>query len=139
MTSDISTAPRSNWLGVGLWTAQILLAIVYAGAGYMKLTQPLDVLAVNMTFVTQIPEWLTRFIGAAELLGAIGLIAPAATRILPMLTPAAAVGLVIVQLSAMVFHIAHGEFGVLVVNAVLLALALFVAWGRIVAAPIASR
>jgi putative oxidoreductase len=139
MTDTSLSTPRFNWWTVAFWAVQALLAFFYGYAGIMKLTQPLAVLAPNMTFVTQIPEWLTRFIGAAELAGAIGLILPAATRILPQLTTLAAVGLAAVQACAIVFHVAHGEFGILAFNTVLLLLALFVAWGRWKVAPIAAR
>ncbi len=139
MASEATSAGRINWLSVGLWAVQIVLALLYAGAGFMKLTQPLDVLATDMTFVLVFPEWFTRFIGLAEVLAAIGLIAPAATRVMPVLTPLAAVGLMVVQLAAMVYHASQGELYMLPVNAVLLALALFIVWGRMKAVPIAAR
>jgi hypothetical protein len=44
-------------------------------------------------------------IGVAELLGGLGLILPAATRVKPMLTPLAGVGLAMVLLLATMFHI----------------------------------
>jgi putative oxidoreductase len=73
---------------------------------------------------------LLRFIGVAELAGGLGLILPAATRIRPMLTPLAALGLATIMTLAFVFHIQRGEWDALPVNAVLGALAAFVAWGR---------
>ena len=71
-----------------LWLVQILLACAFGMAGFMKSTQPVDVLAQNgIQWATQVPVALVRFIGISELLGAIGLILPAATRIKPVLTP----------------------------------------------------
>lgn len=139
MTSEAPSAGHINRLSAALWAVQILLALFYASVGFMKLSQPLDALATDMTFVLAFPEWFTRFIGLAEVLAAVGLIAPAATRVMPVLTPLAAVGLVIVQLAAMVFHVSHGESYMLPVNAVLLALALFIVWGRIKAVPTVGR
>ena len=56
-----------------------------------------------------IPEWFRRFIGIAELFGAIGLVGPAATGILPWLTPLAALCLAFVTLSATVYHLRRRE------------------------------
>ena len=80
-----------------------------------------------------------RVIGVAELLGALGLILPAATRVKPMLTPLAASGLATVTLLAAIFHISRGELGALPIPLVLGGLAAFVAWGRAAKAPIAPR
>lgn len=130
---------RSGW-NIGLWAAQLLLALFYLYAGYNKLTQPIEALgAMGMGFALFVPELLTRFIGLAEVLGAIGLILPAATRILPRLTPLAALGLTTIQVLAIALHVSRAEFMVLPMNLVLLALSLFVLWGRERKAPISAR
>ena len=141
MTTDTIAAPRRNWLTIGLWVAQVLLAVAYLGAGSMKLFQPMDALAgMGMGYVTTMPELFIRFLGLMEILGAIGLILPSLTRILPILTPAAAVGLSIVQVAAIVLHATRGETAMtLPANLVLLALSLFIVWGRAKKAPIAPR
>ena len=76
---------------------------------------------------------------AAELLGGIGLVLPAATRIMPKLTPLAALGLLTVMLLAMLTHVTRGEFSALGANVMLGGLAAFVAWGRLAKSPIAPR
>jgi putative oxidoreductase len=76
-----------------------------------------------------VPRWLVRFIGTSELLGALGLILPAAMRIKPALTGFAALGLLTIMVLAALFHVSRGEFGMLPINSVLGALAAFVAWG----------
>jgi putative oxidoreductase len=125
---------------LGLWAAQVALAGVYVMAGSVKLSQPIEALvASGMSYAGDYPEMLTRFIGTMEILGAIGLILPALTRIMPILTPLAAAGLAIIQVLAMGVHISRGEVGVLPVNLVLLALALFVLWGRTRQAPVSGR
>jgi len=129
----------SKW-NIGLWVAQVILAAVYVMAGFMKLTQPIDALvASGMSYAGDYPELLTRFIGTMEVLGALGIIVPAATRIAPRLTPLAALGFSIIQILAIGLHSSRGEFQVLPVNLVLLALSLFVLWGRLRKAPIAPR
>lgn len=129
-----------NKWNIGLWVAQAVLAAVYVMAGFMKLTQPIDALvASGMSYAGDYPEMLTRFIGTMEVLGAIGIILPAATRIAPFLTPLAALGFSTIQVLAIGLHTMRGEFQILPVNLVLLALSLFVLWGRLRKAPIAPR
>ena len=129
-----------NKWNIGLWVAQVILAAVYIMAGLMKLTQPIDALvASGMAYAGDYPELLTRFIGTMEVAGAIGIILPAATRIAPFLTPLAALGFSAIQVLAIGLHSMRGEFQVLPVNFVLLALSLFVLWGRLRKAPIAPR
>ena len=112
-----------------LWAAAVLLALLYLMAGFMKATQPIDKLAGQMKWPGDYPR-LTRFVGWAEVLGAIGLILPLATGILSWLTPLAAIALIVVQVLAMGFHLMRKEPQILPFNLVLLALAAFVAWGR---------
>ena len=139
-TTSTHTAPQSRrGLRIALWVAQILLAVAFGMSGLMKLTTPVADLAQQMAWVGSVPAGLVRFIGAAELAGAIGLILPALTRIQPRLTALAAVGLIVVMVLASIVHASRGEFGMLPVNLVLGALAAFVAWGRGKAAPIAPR
>ena len=80
-----------------------------------------------------------RFIGLSEIAGAIGLVLPALTRIKPILTAWAAVGLTTIMVLAMIMHAVRGELGALPMNAVLGGMAAFVAWGRFRWAPIAPR
>jgi uncharacterized membrane protein YphA (DoxX/SURF4 family) len=113
-----------------LWVAGGLLAVAYLMAGAMKATQPIDKLAAQMKWPADYPG-LTRFIGWSEVLGAIGLVLPLLTGILAWLTPLAALCLVLVQLLAIGFHLMRKEPQIVPVNVVLLALAAFVAWGRL--------
>jgi uncharacterized membrane protein YphA (DoxX/SURF4 family) len=138
--STSSTVSRSAATGRGLrialWSAQIALAVVFALAGWMKVSVPAAELA---KMASGFPVAFLRFIGIAELAGSIGIILPALTRIAPVLTPLAASGLVIVMASAGVLHLVRGQFGELAVVVVLGALAYFVAWGRFKRAPVAPR
>lgn len=141
MTDATTHSPaRRNWWTIGLWAAQVLLALAYGAAGSMKLITPVADLGAMMNWVNSSPELLVRLIGLVELLGAIGVILPALTRILPFLTPLAAVGFSVIQVLAIGTHAALGETAsTLPANLVLLALSLFVAWGRWKKAPIAPR
>lgn len=138
--TSVKTTGRADWWRIGLWTAQILLAVVYFGAGSAKLLQPIDALAtMGMTFVLSFPEIVVRLIGFVEILGALGLILPTVTRILPRLTPLSAAGLTVLQIGAIFTHIAIGEPASLPFNALLLALSVFIAWGRWAKRPVAAR
>jgi putative oxidoreductase len=129
----------SKALHLGLWVVQGLLGALFLVAGAMKATQPIAVLVDTFGWPAAVPAALVRFIGVAELLGALGLILPAATRVKPMLTPLAGVGLAVAMLLAAGFHTSRGEFGALPMPLVLGGLAAFVVWGRAVRAPIAPR
>ena len=82
---------------------------------------------------------LRTFIGVAELLAAAGLILPAATRILPWLTPLAAAGLMIVMAGAAVSNLSSGETAPAIANVVIFALITFVAYMRRKVYPITPR
>ncbi|MDX1524447.1 MAG: DoxX family protein [Anaerolineae bacterium] len=124
---------------IALWIVQILLALFFLGAGFSKAFSPLADLGAQMVWVNDVSAFFVRFPGIVEILGAIGLILPAATRIQPRLTPLAAGGLMLITLFATIFHLTRGEFGNAVFTLVLLALAGFVAYGRWKLAPIAPR
>ncbi len=124
-------------MNIALWIVQILLALAFLMAGVMKSTQPIDKLAVRMKWVNAMkPPQLVRVIGILEILGAIGLILPAVTDILPWLTPVAAIGLVLTMIGAMIVHIRLGEGSHIAPNIVLLLLAAFVVIGRFVVVPL---
>jgi uncharacterized membrane protein YphA (DoxX/SURF4 family) len=122
-----------------LWVLQVLLGLAFLAAGGMKLIQPYAELAQQMAWVSDVPEVLVRFIGVAEVLGGLGLILPAATRILPWLTPVAAAGLALDMLLATLFHLVRGEVGVAVVPLLVGLLATLVAYGRWRMVPILAR
>jgi hypothetical protein len=132
-------ASKGKGMNAALWGAQGLLAALFLAAGLMKTTAPIEQLQANMPWVNGAMGPLVRFIGSTELLGALGLILPAATRIKPWLTPLAALGLATVMVLAAATHTARGEFPMIGINAVLGGLAAFVAWGRTRKAPIAPR
>ena len=139
-TADDMTQPPSTGWHIGLWVAQIALAALYAMAAYMKLLMsPADLVAMGLLWVENAHILFVRAIGFAELLGVIGLILPAATRIRPDLTVMAAWGLLVIQILAIGFHIVRGEFSVLGFNALYLVLCVLVIWGRSKKAPIAPR
>ena len=119
-----------------LWVLQVLLAALYVWHGLLYVAPPAEM--VDMINATLAPG-LRTFIGVAELLAAVGLILPAATRILPWLTPLAAAGLMIVMASATVFHLSRGETGNAGFAVVIFVLVTFVAYMRWKVYPITPR
>lgn len=109
-----------------LWIVQGLLALLFLFAGGVKVSLPLDVLTKQMP----LPGLFVRFIGVAEVLGALGLILPGLLRVRTGLTPLAAAGLVVVMIGATVFTLATGGGPLALIPLVVGLLAAFVAWGR---------
>ncbi len=136
--SGTKTRP-SRALHISLWIVQILLAVMFGMAGFMKSTMPIPELAQKLVWVGSTPVILVRFIGLCELAAAIGLILPAALRIMPKLTPLAASGLVAIMILAVPFHLQRGEANLIGVPIVLGVLAAFVARGRFRGVPIEAR
>ncbi len=118
-------------MNVVLWIVAGVLAAAFLASGLMKLSQPKKKLADSgMAWTEDFSDGAVKGIGALEVLGALGLILPAALDIVPVLVPIAATGLALVMLGAAVTHGRRKENQMIVVNVVLFALAAFVAWGR---------
>ncbi len=125
-------------INIALWALQILLAVLFVLFGYVHSVRYEQTAAMPMTaWMTIVGRDRMRIIGGLELLGAIGLLLPALTRILPWLTPLAAASLALLMLFAFIFHIPRREFPNMIGNAVLGVLAAIVAYGRFVVEPIA--
>ena len=141
MTASAITAPATDrgW-NVAIWSGQIGLAALYLMAAYMKGMMPIaELAAMGIAWAPEAPVWLVRGIALVEFLGAVGVILPALTRIMPHLTVWAAAGLLAIQALAIPFHMIRGEFAALPFNLIYVALAVFVLWGRARKAPIAPR
>ena len=119
-----------------LWIVQGLLALLFLFTGGIKLVLPIEVLTEG----SPLPGPFVRFLGVAEVLGAIGLILPGLLRIRPGLTPLAAAGLVIIMIGAMVLTLAGvvpgGGVAPVLIPLVVGLLSAFVAYGRWRLAPL---
>jgi uncharacterized membrane protein YphA (DoxX/SURF4 family) len=133
----VETASRT--VRVCLWVVQILLFLVFTGTGLWKLFTPIPQLASMIPWAGEVPAPFLHATGVLDLLGGIGILLPAVTRIAPALTVLAALGCAALQVGAIVFHLSRGESADTPFNVLLAALALFVAWGRRSKAPIAAR
>jgi DoxX-like family len=128
-------------MNLALWIVAGLLAVVFMVSGSTKLFVPkesLDALLQRLGPAAQAAgEWTRDFspgalktIGVLELLGAVGLILPAALDIAPVLVPLAASGAVMLFAGAVIMRLRRGERATIVVDFVYLAMAAFVASGR---------
>jgi uncharacterized membrane protein YphA (DoxX/SURF4 family) len=114
-----------------LWVAQGLVTLVFFLSGMLKATMSKErMAATGQTGVAPYPLPFMRFIAVCEILGAVGIILPAALQIAPLLTPMAAIGLAIIMIGAAATHWKLKELRNVATNIILLLLCLFVAWGR---------
>lgn len=121
---------------VAVWVISGLLALAFLGIGGSKLVTS----AANLETMAQgVPVVLLRIAGTAEVLGALGLILPAVTRILPILTPIAASGLVLTMIGATITNIVIESYLLVAQTIVLGVLAGLIAWARFGQYAIQSR
>ncbi|HZS34651.1 MAG TPA: DoxX family protein [Methylomirabilota bacterium] len=118
-----------------LWAVQGLLALVFLLAGGLKLVLPLE----QMTGPVPLPGSLLRFIGVAEVLGAVGLVLPGLLGIRPALTPLAGAGLVVIMVGATGITLAGGQVLPALIPLGVGLLAAFIAYGRWRLAPLPAR
>jgi len=123
-------------MNILLWIIQILLALLFLFAGSTKFIMPVE--EMNRQSPIALPGLFIHFIGACEVLGALGLLLPSLLRIKPGLTPLAACGLAIITIGATVISLKAGV-AVALLPLVTALLCIFVAYGRWRAAPIAGR
>lgn len=119
---------RNHITSISLWTLQIVLALMFLLVGGMKLIMPIQMLVAQMPL--PLPGLFIRFIAIAEVAGALGLILPGLLRIRPLLTPLAALGLVLDMIGATTYNLISGEIGAAVTTVVLGLICLLIAYGR---------
>lgn len=125
-------------MDIALWIVAGILALAYLVGGAGKILVPREKIAANGAsgrWVLDARPGSVKAIGVLEVLGALGLILPAVLGIAPVLVPLAALGLAIIMVGAVVLRIRRGEYKILILDVVYLALNLFVVWGRLVIEP----
>lgn len=123
-------------MNILLWVLQVLLAAVFLAHGLLLLMPPAEIAA---QMVMSLPRWFWVFLGVAEIAAAVGLTLPGITRVKPFLVSWAAVGIMIVMVSATGYHIVRGEISSAVVTFVLLIMSTYVAYARSKTLPIAPK
>jgi hypothetical protein len=117
---------------IALWVAAGIVGAASLAASLNKLLVPREKLLSNpqMAWAEDFTQSQIRLIAVAELAGAIGVILPQATGVLPVLTPLAACGIIALQLGALRMHAKRHETMNIAINLFMIALAVFVAVGR---------
>ena len=123
-------------MNIVLWVLQVLLALAFFAHGMLFLVPPAE-LVEQMN--ASLPRWFQVFLGVAEVLAAVGLTLPGLTRIQPRLVTWAAAGIMIIMVSATVFHLARAEWSSAAITLLLLGMAACVAYMRLRVMPIQPR
>jgi hypothetical protein len=118
-------------MDTALWIMQTLLAALFLVTGTMKLTQPrLKMAAGLMVWAEDVSDRQFRTVGLLEVLGAAGLMLPAALGVATVLVPLAATGLALTMVGAIATHVRLGETDRLAAPIIVLAMTVFVAVER---------
>ena len=123
-------------MNILLWVLQVLLALAFFAHGCLFLFPPA---AMVDQMNASLPRWFQVFLGVAEVLAAVGLTLPGIARVQAWLVSWAAAGIMIVMISATIFHLTRGEVSSAITTLVLLVMATFVAYMRWRVAPIPPR
>ena len=121
---------------IALWILQVILAAVFAAHGWLLVSPPPELLTI---INEEMGVGFRLFLGVAEIAGAIGILLPAAMRVMPWLTQVTAACLAFVMVSATVLHLSRGEFSSAAITTALLLIASFVAYERAAVRPISAR
>ena len=113
---------------IALWIVTVLLAVVYLAAGITKATTPREKLIPRMAYMEDLSDGQARVVGILEFLGALGLVLPAATGIVPWLTPVAAFALALTMGAATALHIKRKESPVVPIVLGVVALVVGIGW-----------
>ena len=97
----------------------------------MLLVTPRRKLVAGAAWAETFSPSTIKLIGLLEVLGAVGLVAPMATGILPWLTPLAAVGLGLLMVGAVATHLRFREYPNALLPLTVSLLAAFVVYGRV--------
>ena len=123
-------------MNIVLWILQVLLALAFFAHGLLLLFPPPEIAALMNA---SLPRWFQLFLGVAEVAAAIGITLPGITRVMPWLVTWAAVGIMIVMISATVYHLGRSEWSSALITFLLLTMAAFVALMRYRVRPIPAR
>jgi hypothetical protein len=121
-------------VNIGIWVAQGLLAFAFLAAGGMKLASPREKLIASgksMAWAEDFSAGAIKTIAALEVLGAVGVILPAALGVAPVLSPIAAIGAALVMAGAVIVHLKRREAALLGGPVLLCLIAIFVAVTRL--------
>ena len=118
-----------------LWVLQILAALLYGASGVMKVFL-FDKVSKDVPSFGALPRRAWTALGILELVCVVGLIVPPLLHWHPLLAVVAAAVLAIESLVFIGVHVKYREIAPIVMSGVLGVLMAFIAYGRMVLAPI---
>lgn len=114
---------------IALWIAQIFVGLAFVLIGGMMLLQSKsDIIANGLVVIVDFDPSLIKFIGLLEILGGIGIILPHRTKMMPILTPLASIGLIILMLGALITHFVNNDVSGIAPALFLGSLTCFILW-----------
>jgi hypothetical protein len=115
-----------------LWIAAGLLALVALTGGVTKTFIPKEKLQQHegAAWTRDFGPAFVKTLGVLELLAAVGLILPALVDVAPVMVPVTAACWVALMIGAMITHGRLGQFKLVLLNLVYVALAVFITVGR---------
>ena len=120
-------------MNLALWIVAGVMAAAFSAGGIAKLVLPKDKIAAapGGAWVAAFSPGAVKALGVVDILAAAGLVVPAALGVAPVLVPLAAVGVVLLMAGAVVVRLRYGGVGAIPADLAYLAVAAFVAWGRL--------
>jgi uncharacterized membrane protein YphA (DoxX/SURF4 family) len=115
-----------HFMNIALWIVQGILGLAFVMIGAMKVFKN-EKAKAGMPWAS---KGLIIFIGVSEILGALGLILPFATGIVPSLTPISAIALGVIMVLATGYHAKKKENKAIGMTIIFLVLLIYVAIGR---------
>jgi len=116
-------------MNILLWVLQIALAMLCISGGIFQMFQ-IEQLQKTVAAMRELPRGLWAVLGAAGCLGGLGLILPGLFKVLPKLTPIAAVAVAVESVLINSFYIYYGDYDPLPYSAAMALMAAFIAYGR---------
>lgn len=123
-------------MGTLLWILQILAALLFSASGVMKVFL-FEKVSADVPSFGALPRRAWTALGIVELVCVVGLIVPSVLRWQPTLSVVAAAVLALETLVFIWVHVKYREVAPIVFSVVLGLVMGFVAYGRLVLAPIA--
>lgn len=113
-----------------IWIMQGILASIMAASGLVILIIPKSRLENRLYWIRKYPNSMRIFICTAKILAAIGLTAPMLLNVLPILTPIAALGIVLLMIAALNYHLQTKEYKDVPATVIFLSMALLISYYR---------
>ncbi|HYG40723.1 MAG TPA: DoxX family protein [Cytophagales bacterium] len=113
-----------------IWTMQGILAAIFTASGLYILINT-EKLKSKLSWLNAYSPTMVAFICIAKIAGAIGLVLPMLTGILPVLTPLASIGIALIMLLALVYHVRKKEYKDMPATIIFFIMAMFVALYRV--------